>query len=474
VKVVRLWFLFVALLLVAAMSAPARTTARAAPPLDVSAAANVYYVAPGGSDSDPGTISRPWRTIGKAVRTLAPGDVVYIKNGQYREHVVLGWKDAGAPGKTIAYRAYPGHQPVLDGTGVGGVARGLFELTGCDYIEISGLLIRNSPKAGIHVRGSEHVTVKNNRIERSKSSGIGIWRSSDVTVEGNVLEDCVTDPKAGEPTMLTFASVNGFRAAYNEIYWTDKDRSTAEAGLVVKESSTGGWVVGNSLHDLPGTGIYVDGWDGGNHDHHISGNFIHNTNTGISMGSERGGTLYNVYIYNNIIHHMRYAGIRCNHVGYNGLRRDIYIHNNTIVGAYDHGGAGIVVETDNVSNIILTNNLINFGPDLWVGQIKAYKPSAITSTTNLVYGPKKAVNDPKLVEVTKGTITADPRFVDAVHQNFRLRSDSPARDRGTRVDLARDYVGVPRPQGTGYDIGAYEYRILGPMNNKVFVPVVVH
>jgi hypothetical protein len=82
-------------------------------------------------------------------------------------------------------------------------------------------------------------------------------------------------------------------------------------------------------------------------------------------------------------------------------------------------------------------------------------------------------SDPKLVEVTKGTITADPRFVDKIHQNFHLRSDSPARNRGSSIDLDRDYDGVPRPQETGYDIGAYEYRIIGPMNERAFLPVVV-
>jgi hypothetical protein len=174
-----------------------------------------------------------------------------------------------------------------------------------------------------------------------------------------------------------------------------------------------------------------------------------------------------------VIHHMGYSGIRFQDVGQNGMRQNVYIYHNTIVGAYGHGGAGILVATSRVRNIVLTNNLINFGPDTSVGQIKAYNPAAITSSTNLVYGPKSSTQDSRLIEVTKGTITEAPRFVDAAHRNFSLRADSPARDRGTKVDLAHDHQGVSRPQGTSVDIGAYEYRVVGPMNYRAFVPVVV-
>jgi hypothetical protein len=169
---------------------------------------------------------------------------------------------------------------------------------------------------------------------------------------------------------------------------------------------------------------------------------------------------------------MRYAGIRMQNVGQDGLRENIHIYHNTIVGAYGHGGAGILVATYNVREIVLTNNVIAFGPDVAVGQIKAYKPSAITSVSNLVYGPKRDTADKNLIEVTKGTITADPRFVDRAGQNLRLRADSPARDRGANVDLNQDHEGMPRPQGSGYDLGAYEYRVMGPLENLAFLPVV--
>jgi hypothetical protein len=59
----------------------------------------------------------------------------------------------------------------------------------------------------------------------------------------------------------------------------------------------------------------------------------------------------------------------------------------------------------------------------------------------------------------------DPKFV-AADSDFHLQSTSPAKDAGTDVGVTSDFDGLPRPYGTRYDIGAYEYRVVGIGNQS--------
>jgi hypothetical protein len=59
-----------------------------------------------------------------------------------------------------------------------------------------------------------------------------------------------------------------------------------------------------------------------------------------------------------------------------------------------------------------------------------------------------------------GTVEADPGFVQYRPDgsgDYRLRVGSPGIDTGTVIGAAPDAIdGIRRPQGRGYDIGAYE------------------
>ena len=73
-----------------------------------------YYVAPYGSDQNPGTKTRPFRSIQAAADRMVAGDTCFLRGGIYRETVRP--KNSGRRGQPIRFIAYPGEVVVLSGT----------------------------------------------------------------------------------------------------------------------------------------------------------------------------------------------------------------------------------------------------------------------------------------------------------------------------------------------------------------------
>jgi hypothetical protein len=69
----------------------------------------------GGSDDNPGTEERPWKTIGRASTELKPGETVYVRAGAYDE-------SRGPEGEQMS----PGLQVVIGEYGHAGTDRGLY------------------------------------------------------------------------------------------------------------------------------------------------------------------------------------------------------------------------------------------------------------------------------------------------------------------------------------------------------------
>ncbi|GAC1327979.1 MAG: fibronectin type III domain-containing protein [Chloroflexota bacterium] len=82
------------------------------------------YISPSGNDSNPGTRSRPFRSIGHArdvVRThntsMTRDITVYLRSGTYQlsRSLQLSSRDSGSNGHTITWRAAPGENAVISG-----------------------------------------------------------------------------------------------------------------------------------------------------------------------------------------------------------------------------------------------------------------------------------------------------------------------------------------------------------------------
>lgn len=80
------------------------------------ARSGVYFVSPGGSDSDPGTLLQPFATIDKAAEVLSAGDTCFLREGVYYE--TFRPQRSGLPGAEIVFLNYPGEKAILSGADV--------------------------------------------------------------------------------------------------------------------------------------------------------------------------------------------------------------------------------------------------------------------------------------------------------------------------------------------------------------------
>jgi hypothetical protein len=76
-----------------------------------------YFVAPTGGDGNPGTLEKPFATIGRAQQAVRqkPGSVL-LRGGTYYlpEKLVFSAEDSGSQAPVV-YQAYENEQPVISG-----------------------------------------------------------------------------------------------------------------------------------------------------------------------------------------------------------------------------------------------------------------------------------------------------------------------------------------------------------------------
>uniref|UniRef100_UPI0006985359 right-handed parallel beta-helix repeat-containing protein n=1 Tax=Hymenobacter terrenus TaxID=1629124 RepID=UPI0006985359 len=467
-----------------------------------------YYVSNDqGSDTNPGTLALPFKTIQKAadLPALAPGDVVYVRAGTYinananrYSGAAVDIKKSGAPGKYIVFRNYPGdaQKPLIQFASWQG-----FHMKGdISYIEINGFRIQgNNAKfnnadgtpnntiplqqpqscadngagspdgqyngSGIQTSGStvagsrnpHHLRFLNNEIFECSGAGIGVLQSDYVTIENNLI--------------------------YNTSWYT----KYATSGISIYQpwnfDTNSGYHMILRGNRLFGNRLYVPWWRGGSFGCAgiTDGNGIiiddtKNTQNGSKLGPYVNRTL----VANNLVVNNGGAGVQIykgEHVDvinntsyYNGRSTeinngeiyannsaDVLMQNNILVAAPGEKVFGGVSTTDNVKYV---NNLF-FGGSLTKGTNSA-GVATVTSTGTGTTSNADGTTSTSATTIPLGSnIVADPQFVNATlnltTSNFTLKSTSPAINAGVNNLLSpTDLAGNPRVSGGTVDLGAYE------------------
>ncbi|MCE7983553.1 MAG: hypothetical protein DYG89_20460 [Caldilinea sp. CFX5] len=227
-------------------------------------------------------------------------------------------------------------------------------------------------------------------------------------------------------------------------------------------------------------------------------NELYDNDFGVRLANEGADPNHTIYIIGNVIRDNASDFTPCGHWGspygwgislwYGGT---MYVVNNTI---YNTRGGIEVIEGGNNAPTIITNNIIadingmdyvDQSPacgDFTVepGKVEHLSTNAATNVTvnrNLfaqTNGLPIKINGLSVAAYQTASgqcancLTGNPLFAGAAQANFALQPGSPALDAGSAevvyqrffdrygLDIRVDYRNQPRPQGQGWDLGAYE------------------
>lgn len=159
---------------------------------------------------------------------------------------------------------------------------------------------------------------------------------------------------------------------------------------------------------------------------------------GIAVTNDAGGVISNSVLRNNINYGLYYNPT----LGSPAL----LLTQATVYG----GSSGIEVEnaidsaTLTIQNSIVANSQIGVNVEF---------PGGVSTTFSNVYGNR---TDYYGTTAGTGSISADPLFI-SPPADLRLQPESPSINSGSAMNASNhDHAGLARPNGAGYDMGAYE------------------
>ncbi len=354
-----------------------------------------YYVRSTGKDTNSGTtVGSPFKTITKAVSLAAAGDTIYVGKGTYAETVTsVRAGTLGNPIRIIADKA-----GTVFGVKAGnivvkpGTSKDGFVLQH-NYVRVEGVRVAKA-RVGLIVQNSTGCTFDNMDLTTSQTDGLQVVNAS-VTFDRGLIRSSKDDGvEVGTGGGVTF---NG------TLIYSNKDRGVTVTSATATVNLNEVQVYSNTTHGVEAI-----------------------------LGSV---TLVNALIRSN-----KQDGV---HTGA-GSGSTVTIWHSTIA---RNVGDGIETEA---GTLTMTNSIAAFN----TGAGLRSTGGTLNHTYNIVYS--NTAGGFVGTALSSGELTIDPMFTSA--SVYTLKPASPAINVGTNSlsVTSRDIAGALRPQGGGWDVGAYE------------------
>lgn len=436
-----------------------------------------YYVdGTSGSDSNTGTTAATaWATVSKVnAATFSAGDIILFHRGQTWSGTTLLPPSSGSSSAMITFGAYgAGAQPIIQAAAQ---TSSLGLSAARSYLAFEDIHFRYGTGAVVNLSNGNNMTLTRLTIDgdaAQKANGIELYNAAatchHITITSCLVYSnrCRTDGGAG--ILIGSATTTG-PASVTIIGCTIYSNGTTSLDHGVYLGASSGAIVRQcDIYSNYGKGIHCNS----NYlaTALVERNKIHGNNIGIGMNTIANGQ--SVIIQNNLI----YSNVRG--IWFTAGALAGTVNHNTLVNNTDGstGGNGIRFSST-VAGATVQYNLIVQDRSAGVGDgehcIWVNDTTVLTSNTidyNLSYYPGQTSSHVNAVgtgrtwanwQGSTGTpdvhgVNANPLLMSAT--DFRLLSTSPARNVGSGVSVTTDYNGLPRPFGTTYDIGAFEYAV---------------
>ena len=404
-----------------------------------------YYVSESGSNSNNGlTPQTAFGTLQYAAEMVSAGDSVLVLEGNY---VGFDLRTDGNQNSPIVFKAIKSNVVINQRNAV--TPDGI-NIENTSWIVIDGFEVKDQPRAGIRAAVSDFITIRNNNCHNNYRWGIFTGFTNDLIIENNT-------------------------CSFSE----------DEHGIYVSNSSDRPIIRNNHSFNNNGCGIHMNGdismgGDGIISNAIVEGNILHDNGHGGGSAINMDG-VQNSKIFNNLIYNNHATGIAMFQIDGGDASKNNKVYNNTVIQPSD-GRWNIIAVDGSTGNTLYNNILINHHSFRGSIAIDAASASGFVSDYNILVN--RLSNDDGNSNMTLPqwqslgydfhSLIADPEdqiFVDYQNSNFHLLQNAQAVDAGTNLVLPtvfEDLDNISRPQGSGFDIGCYEYNSISSVTGVIF------